>query len=1387
MSFTKVKSRYTSAKMLSAFVAFFPVFISLSAIIRGIDTVYQIRDTIKGSPYYNFDYLSATKANDTNMKYLKLVLSILFIFCLTRTYADDSNYLFRHYQVEDGLSDNMVTGCVQDKNGYTWIGTRDGLNRFDGYTFKVFRNDPDETETLGSNWITYLGTDRNGDLWVGTLSGLYQYNDTKETFRHLPFTSDKGIEVFQFDKENKLWILMDGNLIQYNTSDNQFRIFSAKANQSYTSFCITDENSLWVGDSNGQISLLNPDDGSIESYNMFAHSTPGTPKKLSMLYPSPSTDRIYIAFEHDDVKIFDTVTRTYQDLNIQEMNQLTILINSFLEKDANELWIGTDSGLFIYRMNTGACTRIRQDPLDPYALSSHFISAFCRDRENGIWICFHQNGVNYYSPFRPFHVFYPWDGHHSLKGEVIRDICNDMYGNIWVGTEDAGINCLENKTGTFTNYQPVPGERGLAHTNIRGMATTGDKLWIGHVIHGIDQMDIKSRKIIKHYNLLKDSTTVKNSIVRCIKVSQEGQIYVGTDDGVYKYDYLNDRFLYAPQFPPFSANCIYEDRLGRIWIGMFNRSFYYSPISNTGMYLPYDKLNTQRHNFVNDACEDKDGNMWFATVEGVIKYDFQTGESLHFTVKNGMPSNVAFRILPDENEHLWISTANGLVSLDTQTGKITTYTEAHGLITRQFNDNSAFKDDQGTFYFGTVKGFIHFKPSEVKPAAEKMNVHLGSLEIQNQAREKRILNSSASSEVKRITLNHQQSTFSINFSTLNFIAPGSVQYAYRMGNMEKEWIPIGERNTVYFTELHPGSYTFEVRAANSSNNWSDTPTQLHITILPPWWASWTAYTLYLFFILAIVVCSLYFWRRKTKQTMVYNMQLFEDQKEKELYQAKIDFFINIAHEIRTPLTLIKSPLERLLKSDKIGEKENNSLILMDKNVSRLLSLVNQLLDFRKMEIEGYQLSFVRTEIVTLLTETARRFQELATANNLLLNLDLSVQELYVFVDKEAVTKIFSNLFSNATKYATSSIVVRLQLSSDYETFTIDFINDGKPISAEIRSKIFEPFYRVAGTENKTGTGLGLPLARSLAEMHHGTLQLVEFPDSPAMTMFRITLPVKLPESIKPTDEEVASQTSQLKVNYTHEEARPTILIVEDNKEMSAFIADEVNQLYNILIASNGVEAVAILKENSFQLIISDVMMPVMDGFALLKAVKTDLEFSHIPVIMLTAKNTMQARLEGLELGADAYIEKPFSPSLLMAQISNLLSNRDNIRKFYFKSPIANMKSMAYTKADEGFLEKLNEIIHEHIGNSDLDVNMIADLMHLSRPTLYRKIRAISDLTPNDLIKLSRLKKAAQLLIEGNMKIYEISESVGFSSQSYFWSAFIKQFGMSPSKYAKENR
>lgn len=1312
------------------------------------------------------------------MKHTLLIVCLVNLLSLFSLSAKEVNYIFRHYQVEHGLSDNMVTSCIQDKDGFIWIGTRDGLNRFDGYSFKVFRHDPEVSSTLGSNWITSLNCDQEGNLWVGTLAGLFRYDKEQESFHHLSLTANKRIPSFQFDRQNRLWMLMDGNLICYDQTDNPYRIFAHPNNLAYTSFCITSNQEIWVGDSNGSLSLVHEKEDRIETFPLF----PNQPaRKLQMLYPSSFAHRIYVAYEHDDIKIFDTDSHLFQDLHIQEANQLTFLINSLMEKEENELWIGTDSGLIIYQANTGECRRVQQDPRDPYALSSQYISAFCRDRENGIWICFHQNGINYYSPFQPFQIYYPGDGPNSMKGEVIRDICTDKFGNIWIGTEDAGINCLDKRTSLFTNYQPLPDNSGIAHTNIRSLAASDNFLWIGHVIHGIDKMDIQSRKVVKRYSLLKDSTSTKNSSVRCIKVLREGQIYVGTDDGVYKYDYLNDCFRYAPQFPAYSVRCIYEDRLGRIWTGMFNRSFYYNPISNTGMYLPYDKLNTQRHNFVNDICEDPEGNMWFATMEGVIKYDFQTGESVHYTVKNGMPSNVVFKILPDEEGCLWISSANGLVRLETKTGLITTYTENHGLISRQFNENSAFKDTEGNFYFGSIKGFIHFHPEEVWSDPLPAKVHLHTLELDNQ---EHVLNISPDSPLTRVTLKHNESTFNISFSTLSFMAPASVQYAYRMNGGEGRWTDIGERNTVYFTNLLPGHYLLEVRATNLSNRWSPTVTRLEIEVLPAWWASFPAKVVYGLVILALIGSVLYWWRNKTRQEMAYNMRLFEDQKEKELYQAKIEFFIHIAHEIRTPLTLIKNPLERVLQDKGLPGKVEESLRLMDKNVSRLLSLVNQLLDFRRTEIEGYRLNFVRTNLMELLKETMGRFQESAVSQGLVLNWTSSMTELYAYVDREAVTKIVSNLLANAIKYARKNIQIHFQLK-DQDLIQIDFSNDGKTIPEELREKIFEPFYRVPDAAGKTGTGLGLPLARSLAEMHHGTLSLIQSTDLEMPTCFRLLLPLRQPESIQEPEEEHSIEPAS-DLQLTYQEGRATILVVEDNAEMRTFLAEELNSLYNVCVAVNGADAIEKMHHQSIQLVISDIMMPVMDGLELLKQIKTNVEFSHVPVILLTAKTTTQSKLEGLESGADAYIDKPFTMNLLLAQISNLLTNREHIRQFYFKSPMANMKSIAYSKTDEQFLEKLNGIILEHISDPELDVNQIAELMHISRPTLYRKIREISEMTPNDLIRITRLKRAAELLLQSDMKIYEIAEAVGFRSQSYFSTNFISQFGVSPSKYAQRN-
>jgi signal transduction histidine kinase/ligand-binding sensor domain-containing protein/DNA-binding response OmpR family regulator len=1296
--------------------------------------------------------------------------------------GSEYTHIFRHHQVKDGLSDNLVTAFLQDKHGFMWIGTRDGLNRFDGYSFKIYRDEHSKYHLLNNSRINHISCDTNKHVWISTQLGIYKYDEVKDSFNILPSTQGKNIGFFEFDSKNNLWRLENGQLIRHNISDDTYITYPRQDSLNNVAFCVRFDDTVWTSDSQNYISLLNQEDGNFTSYNISPDMSSGISKKIYQLYSSEYTPDIYIAYESDNLKVFNTSTLQFKELDIQNKNNAPILINCILEINTNETWIGTDSGIFIYKKDRNEWSTILHDPLDIYGISSHYVAELYQDREKGIWIGYHQNGMSYYSPFNPFDVYYPKNNTTSLKGGVVHDICADNYGSIWVATEDAGISSLNKATGIFTNHYSESKQQNLAHTNIRGMTVIKDKLWIGHVIHGIDLLDVKTGKRIKNYNLYKDANTHVNSRVSTMTALKNGDLLVATTDGIYFYDTSSDKFVLAMTL---STGMLREDNYNRLWAGS-----YYCDLNNNEKIteLIFRKFEIPEFNQfdrynITDVYTDKDGDIWLLISDrGIAKYSTRDKRITWFTTKNGMPSNVVFRILPDDKDNLWVSTSAGLVYINTSDNSMTTYTEANGLITRQFNYFAGYKDSDGSLYFGTVKGLIHFDPNKLKLNKTITKVFVTSVYI---SEEEKYISKDIFSGKQQLVLDYDQSTFNINFSTLSYIAPTSTQYTYRMIETNKEWNNIGKRNTIYFTDLHPGEYTLEIKASDIYGYWIDSePLFLSIVIKSSWWASNTAYVVYSL----LAICMIFFIVRyllfRQTTSMIYKMQLFENNIEKELYRAKFDFFINIAHEIRTPLTLIKVPLEKIIKYGKICSQGYKSLIFIEKNVSRLVELINQLLDFRKAEIEGGSLTYTDVEIGSLIQTVAERFQEEIKGKNIIFTINILEENFHVHIDREAFIKILSNMFSNAIKYTFSQIIVSIYISDDKEFFIIDFINDGQQISKEDQKKIFEPFYRIKDADLKPGTGLGLPLIRSLIEKHHGSIQVTE--STSEKTIFRITTPIKQTNVIGSMYEKSFSPIPVIH-DYPHEINRATILVVEDNEEMKSLISLELSNKYNVVAAKNGNDALALLKENNIQLIITDVLMPIMDGLELLKKIKTDLEYSHIPVILLTAKTTIQERLEGLGLGADAYIDKPFSMDILLAQILNLLSNRENIRQFYFKYPIANMKTMVYSKADEEFSEKLHTIINEHLSDPNFDVNTIAGMLFMSRPTLYRKIRAISNLTPHDLIKIARLKRAAELLIQGQLKIYEISELVGFSSQSYFWSAFIKQFGMSPSKYAKMNK
>lgn len=638
-----------------------------------------------------------------------------------------------------------------------------------------------------------------------------------------------------------------------------------------------------------------------------------------------------------------------------------------------------------------------------------------------------------------------------------------------------------------------------------------------------------------------------------------------------------------------------------------------------------------------------------------------------------------------------------------------------------------------------------------------------------------------------LILQSSQNSFSFRVTALDFQAPRMSKIMYKLDGFDADWLTIGESPIVTYSNLRYGNYTFKVKVSNSDGVWNENGISLKVHILPPFYLSVWAYFVYA---LLIIGCSLYviiYFKRRSNNKHRRQMEKFEQEKEREVYHAKIDFFTNVAHEIRTPLTLIKGPLENIILKKQVDAETREDLNVMKQNTERLLNLTNQLLDFRKTESQGFRLNFAKCNITEVLKETHVRFTSLAKQKGLEFTLQVPEKDFYAHVNQEAFTKIISNLLNNGMKYAESYVHVMLEIpeTDDDNLFRIRTVNDGVIIPDEMKEEIFKPFVRFNEQEDgkvTTGTGIGLALSRSLAELHQGTLAMETGEES---NIFCLTLPVvqDMTITLTPEAEVEIDRVNEIPAEQAgRKDNRPTVLVVEDNPDMLTFVVRQLSRDYTVLTATNGAEALKVLDGNYVNLVISDVVMPVMDGFELCKTIKSDLNYSHIPVILLTAKTNIQSKIEGMELGADAYIEKPFSVEYLQACASNLIQNREKLRQAFAESPFIAANTMALTKADEEFIKRLNEVIQINYANPEFSMDDMADNLNMSRSNFYRKIKGVLDLSPNEFLRLERLKKAAQLLKEGENRVNEICYMVGFNSPSYFAKCFQKQFGVLPKDF-----
>lgn len=1255
-------------------------------------------------------------------------------------------YPLKRIEVEDGLSQNMVYGICQDKRDFMWFGTQGGLNRYDGNTFKIFGS----KDGLENDKILCSKLAPDGKIWVGTVSGLYFYDPESERFSSADV--EGKIRDICFSPRGDVCVIVDGtSIVKINSKfeKSEFVSYPEEKGIEFRSLCFDGNGLLWAaGYSVGLIAIK--ENGETSTFH----------------YSKTGSDLFTKVIEYDgerllvgtiDLGLLDFNIRSHRFSTHEGLSQNTVdFVHDILPDSKGRLWLGAENGLFV--CSGAKITHLKHIPDDPYSLSDNAIFSLFEDCDGGIWIGTYFGGINYYSEYTAqFRKYFPCSRFNGLKGKNISQFLENEDGSIWIGTEDAGLHRFYPLTNSF--------ESGFvsAH-NIHALTHINGKLWIGTYGEGLFIID-KHREKSSHYLLSKYGYPPLSDNIYCILETIDGVIFLGTDIGVFEIDrQLRSIRSVATDLIHGTINDIRQDIFGNIWVstsgsGLFKRNF------SSGTW---EKI-VDAPEYVTCILEDSKHDMWFGSEQnGAFHYDHNTGLITNvFTIEDGIPDKTIYMLLEDGDGNIWGSTNHGIFRSSTYGTKAVVFNHKSGLVCDQHNFRSGIKTKDGKFYFGGVKGFVGFAPEEIHLPNHGSKIVFNRIFLYNTSEDSSPLEQSIINS-RQITLNSKQSSFSIRFSDLSYSLSGINGYQYRLKGLNENWTDLGKGQVISFSELAHGKYILQVRSDDDVLSPDTFGNSIKITILPPWYKSWWAWLTYATIALLLGCGITYFIIVENKRKSREAIEKINRQKEKELYDSKISFFTNITHEIRTPLTLITTPLEEIIENSGKDSPNYEDLCIVNRNAQKLLNLVNELLDFRKVESGLLTPAFSHQDIVVLSQETIQDFKHNIDKKKLSIA-TVFPDKLEADVDQKIFIKILSNILNNALKHAKSLISVNIALLED--KFSLSIINDGDRIPPSEAEHIFDPFVKL--DDYTPGSGIGLPFARDLAHSHHGTLYL---DTSIEQTCFTLELPLVQQNA-------VCSEIEESQPIAPAESGRQRILIAEDNDDLRLFLTRKIGSTYSVLSAKDGMEAAAILAKEMLDLVITDLMMPGMDGNTLCNSIKNNIATCHIPVIVITAKSDMNTRIACLRNGADDFISKPFQISYLMVRIENLLAARQNLRKAFGKNPDLGPSSISTSRKDEEFLQKIESIIEQRMEDPMFDVDVIAEKVNMSRATFYRKMKGLTDVSPNDFIRLCRLKKAAQILASGDSYVNEAAFSVGFSSASYFSRCFSKQFGVSPKEYA----
>lgn len=1328
------------------------------------------------------------------MRIITLLIT-LFAFGITPLQAF-SYFSFKKYQVGDGLSHNTVWCAMQDSYGFIWLGTSDGLNCYNGRGNKVYRNVLNDKFSLENNFVQALFEEENHNIWVGTNWGLYIYDREYDRFTYFDKKTRYGVFI---SSEIKKIIKSESGLIWIATLGQGLFVYNPQTdvltqNSLQTSFVwdVCENNSGHIYASSLQEGLLCFDENGkfLQSYPLLSAGNNPDNYRINCLLDIRSD--IWFGAGSNLLYCLNERTGNLDCYNASHLNFGAI--RCLLNYSETELLVDTDNGLYLFDLHDKNFSRI-DNPSDPRSLSDQSINAMMRDAEGGIWVLTNLGGVNYLAkPTKRFDYYPPVyrDGG-VAAGKVVGPFCENAAGDIWVGTRD-GLCFFDVSTHQLTAY-PIGGGVDKKY-DIRSLLLDGERLWIGTYAEGLKVLDLRTGHV-KSYNHLQDTpNTICSDDVLAVYKDRSGDIFVGTSWGLCRYNPREDNFSTITTVGSMvSVVDILEDMYDNLWIGTSNSGvFRFNTRNGHWKHFQHERNDstTITNNSVITLFEDLKGTMWVGTNGGgLCSFDPKTETFIDFDPDNTiLPNRVIYSIEQDKTGDFWISSNAGLITINPITKQhFRQFTVNDGLQGNQFTAQSSLKTASGKLYFGGISGFNSFVPDQFMDNQYIPSVYITEIRLPYTTDERLVQDilhlEGPLYRAETITLPYEHNTFSVSFVALSYEDPLKNRYSYRLKGVDKEWVINSEQNTASYTNLPPGKYEFEVRGSNNDHKWNDQTTSLLIVVTPPWWLTTWAYCVYTLLLLGLAYYAGWHWNRHVKKKYKRRMEEYQTTKEKEVYKSKISFFINLVHEIRTPLSLIRLPLEKLLEDKREG-RDAKYLSVIDRNVNYLLGITNQLLDFQKMENGGVQLSLKKCDINQLVSDVHSQFTSPAELKGISVMLDLPEGEIFASVDREKVCKIIVNLIGNAVKYAQSRIDIKL-VSSD-EGFRVSVSDDGPGIPDVEKRKVFEAFYQVKdGKSGAVGTGIGLAFSKSLAEAHHGTLSLED--SVYGGSSFVLTLPwgeeavseepeVVIPDGREAADEEQGTELSGSKF---------TILLVEDNVDLLNLTRESLSTWFKVLKAQNGRQALELLANETVDVIVSDVMMPEMNGLELTAKVKSDIEYSHIPVILLTAKTTLEAKVEGFECGADVYIEKPFSIRQLRKQIENLLKLRQAFHKMMSElsggngaAPISPVE-YSVSQKDCELMAKVRAAVEAQLSDENFSVDTLAESLNMSRSNFYRKIKALAGMPPNDYLKTIRLNKAAELLKSG-VRITEVCEKIGFSSSSYFAKCFKIQFGVLPKDY-----